>query len=97
MYKKFDANDAAALGAIVGAENLLVGSAISEDYSHDELGGVSRMPDALVFVHTTEEISEIMKYAYRACIPVTVRGSETTSKSYPRFWDDLETMKGATP
>ena len=29
--------------------------------------------------------------------PVTVRGSETTSKSYPRFWDDLETMKGATP
>lgn len=77
MYKKFDANDAAALGAIVGAENLLVGSAISEDYSHDELGGVSRMPDALVFVHTTEEISEIMKYAYRACIPVTVRGSGT--------------------
>lgn len=77
MYKKFDANDAAALGAIVGAENLLLGDAISEDYSHDELGGISRMPDALVFVHTTEEVSEVMKYAYRENIPVTVRGSGT--------------------
>ena len=86
MYKKFDANDAAALGAIVGAENLLIGDAISEDYSHDELGGVSRMPDALVFVHTTEEISEIMKYAYRACIPVTVRGSGTGLSAPPFRW-----------
>lgn len=77
MYKKFDANDAAALAAIVGAENLLVGDAISEDYSHDELGGVSRMPDALVFVHTTEEVSAVMKYAYQENIPVTVRGSGT--------------------
>lgn len=77
MYKKFDANDAAALGAIVGKENLLLGGAISEDYSHDELGGISRMPDALVFVHTTEEVSAILKYAYRECIPVTVRGSGT--------------------
>ena len=77
MYKKFTSADADALRAIVGSDRLLVGDAISEDYSHDELGGVSRMPDALVFVHTTEEVSAIMKYAYRECIPVTVRGSGT--------------------
>ena len=29
--------------------------------------------------------------------PVTVRGSETTSKSYPRFWDDLAMLKGEAP
>ena len=29
--------------------------------------------------------------------PVTVRGSETTSKSYPRFWDDLAMLKGDAP
>ena len=29
--------------------------------------------------------------------PVTVRGSETTSKSYPRFWDDLAKLKGEAP
>ena len=83
MYKKFDANDAAALGAIVGAENLLIGDAISEDCSHDELGGVSHMPDALVFAHSTEEVSAVMKYAYRENIPVTVRGSGTGTLSVP--------------
>lgn len=77
MYKKFTPADADALRAVVGADRLFVGGEISEDYSHDELGGVSRMPDALVFVLSTEEVAAIMKYAYRENIPVTVRGSGT--------------------
>ncbi len=62
---------------ILGAENVLVGDAISPDYAHDELGGIEKMPEVLIRVHTTEEISAVMKLAYQKTIPVTVRGSGT--------------------
>ena len=52
-----------ALRAIVGQENCLWGEEISPDYAHDELGGVERMPDILLRVHSTEEVSRIMAYA----------------------------------
>ena len=48
MYSKFTLSDAEALRAIVGAERVLYGDEISADYSHDELGGISRMPDVRV-------------------------------------------------
>ena len=35
------------------------------------------MPDIVVKANTTEEVSEIMKYAYEHNIPVTARGSGT--------------------
>lgn len=77
MYNKITKEDIAALRKIVGESEVLVGEAISHDYAHDELGGIERMPDALVRVRTTEEVSAIMKLAYERCIPVTVRGSGT--------------------
>jgi len=77
MYNKICEKDVAALAAIVGEDNVIVGDAISPDYAHDELGGIERMPEALIRVHTTEEISAVMKHAYERCIPVTVRGSGT--------------------
>ena len=77
MYNKITASDIAALEAIVGKAYVLTGDAINEDYSHDELGGISRMPEALVRVHSTEEISAVMKLAFDRTIPVTVRGSGT--------------------
>ena len=77
MYNKLSDTDIKALRAIVGDENLLCGKEISPDYAHDELGGIERMPDALVRVRTTEQISEVMKYAFARTIPVTVRGSGT--------------------
>lgn len=77
MYNKIDAEIIAQLGSIVGASSVLVGENINADYAHDELGDVKRMPDVLVRAHTTEEISEIMKLAYKNTVPVTVRGSGT--------------------
>lgn len=77
MYNKITECDIAALRKIVGEGEVLVGDAISPDYAHDELGGIERMPDALVRARSTEQISEIMKLAYERCIPVTVRGSGT--------------------
>lgn len=69
--------DMEALRAIVGQENCLYGAGISPDYAHDELGGVERMPDLLLRVHSTEEVSQIMAYANTRRIPVVVRGSGT--------------------
>lgn len=77
MYNKLNENDIAALRLIVGDGEVLVGEAINPDYSHDELGGIEHMPDALVRARSTEEVSAVMKLAYERCIPVTVRGSGT--------------------
>ncbi|MBM7869160.1 glycolate oxidase [Clostridium pascui] len=77
QYKKIDNKDIEFLKNVVGEDKVLYGSDINEDYSHDELGGVSNYPDVLVKVHNTEEISRIMKYAYENTIPVVARGSGT--------------------
>ena len=77
MYNKVSAADIAKLQEIVGQADVLVGEAISPDYAHDELGGISQMPEVLVRVRSTQEVSAIMKLAYERTIPVTVRGSGT--------------------
>ncbi|SFC42761.1 FAD-binding oxidoreductase [Clostridium uliginosum] len=58
-------------------ERVFFGETINEDYSHDELGGIKKMPDIVVQAISTEEVSKVMKYAYENCIPVTPRGSGT--------------------
>ncbi len=65
------------LRSLVDEKRFFVGEEIGEDYSHDELGGVSGYPDVLIKVLSTEEISAIMQYAYEQEIPVVVRGSGT--------------------
>lgn len=77
MYNTLTNEDILNLKKIVGDENVLCGDEINPDYAHDELGGIERMPDALVKVHSTEEISGVMKLCYGRTIPVTVRGSGT--------------------
>ncbi|MDR3594446.1 FAD-binding oxidoreductase [Clostridium sp.] len=58
-------------------ERVFFRNEINEDYSHDELGGIKKMPDIVIQAATTEEVSKIMKYAYENNIPVTPRGSGT--------------------
>ncbi|CDI49046.1 FAD-binding oxidoreductase [Clostridium tetani] len=76
-YKTTDKKDIEYFISILGKNRVLVGDEISEDFSHDELGGIEKMPDVLVEANTTEEISKIMKYAYENNIPVVPRGSGT--------------------
>ena len=77
MYKKIDNKDIEYLKSIIPAGRILVGDEIPKDYAHDELGGVESMPDVLINVTSTEEVSKIMKYAYDNTIPVVARGSGT--------------------
>lgn len=77
MYNKLTLADIDVLRGIVGEGNIFCADEINHDYAHDELGGIEKMPDVLLKVHKTEEVSEIMKLAYEKSIPVTVRGSGT--------------------
>ncbi|KEJ00422.1 2-hydroxy-acid oxidase [Clostridium botulinum A2B7 92] len=76
-YKKLDVKDIEFLKSVAGQERVYTGEDINEDYSHDELGGISKMPDVMVEVLSTEEVSKIMAYAYKNNIPVVPRGSGT--------------------
>ena len=77
-YNKVSESTIKDIKAIINDENrVFYGENISEDYSHDELGSIKEMPDVVVKANTTEEVSEIMKYAYEHNIPVTARGSGT--------------------
>ena len=77
MYNPVSMADIAALQSVIGTADVLYGDAINPDYAHDELGGIERMPEVLVRVHSTEEVSAVMKLAWERNIPVTVRGSGT--------------------
>ncbi|MDK2966946.1 FAD-linked oxidase C-terminal domain-containing protein [Lacrimispora sp.] len=76
-YKEIDARDIEYLVSLLGRDRVFTDEEINEDFSHDEMGGISRKPDVLVDVLTTEEVSKIMKYAYNNRIPVVARGSGT--------------------
>ena len=76
-YKQIDRQDIEFLQSVCTPERVFTGEAISEDYWHDELGGVKNPPEVLVKVLCTEEVSRIMAYAYENRIPVTPRGSGT--------------------
>ena len=77
MYKLIDKHDIDFLISVCGEENIFTGKDISEDFSHDELGGVEKYPEVLVTVNETNQISKIMKYAHENNIPVTPRGQGT--------------------
>ena len=77
-YKKMDENDIAYLKNVIqDDERILVGNSINEEYSHDELSGISSYPDVVIQAKSAEEISKIMKYACEKAIPVTPRGAGT--------------------
>ena len=77
MYNHVTGEEIAALQAICGNANVLYGDAISPEYAHDELGDIRVMPEVVVRVSSTEEVSAVMKLAWEKTIPVTVRGSGT--------------------
>ena len=77
MYKKVDQRDVDYIGSFIPKERLVSFDEISQDYAHDELGGIEKRPDILVYVLSTEEVSKIMKYAYENNIAVVARGSGT--------------------
>ncbi|MFZ6004157.1 MAG: FAD-binding oxidoreductase [Actinomycetota bacterium] len=66
------------LESIVGAQHVLAGDAISDDYTHDEaLTGVAQRPLAVVRPANTQEVAAVVAWAAAQGVPVTARGSGT--------------------
>jgi glycolate oxidase len=64
--------------AIVGAEHVLVGAAILDDYTRDEaLAATPQRPAAVVRPCSTAEVAAILRAARARRIPVTARGAGT--------------------
>jgi len=77
MYKRIDKKDIDFFSTFLSSEQVIYGEAMSHDYEHDELGTVSSKPELVLKVKTSQEVSQIMKYANANIIPVVVRGSGT--------------------
>lgn len=64
--------------AVVGADQLLVGDAINDDYTHDEaLTAQPTRPAAVLRPAATAEVAAILRVANQHGIPVTARGAGT--------------------
>src|SRR4029453_9275744 len=62
----------------VGADRVLVGDAISDDYSHDEaLTATPQRPAAVVRPENAKEVAAILRTAAAQRVPVTARGAGT--------------------
>ena len=72
------ADVAAALTAVVGEGNLLVGDDVNEDLTHDEaLTATPQRPLAVVRPADTDQVAAVVRWAADHGVPVTARGSGT--------------------
>lgn len=78
MYNRVDARVIAELERIVGAENVLAGPQEAEKlerYTHDEVVGLAAEPEVVVLATSAQQVSEVMRLAQAARVPVTPRGA----------------------
>ena len=71
------------LKAIVGEEWVSAGQSVRELHSHDESFHAPVLPDVVVWPHSTEEVSSIVKWAYEKDIPITPWGVGTSLEGNP--------------
>lgn len=77
-YNKVTSEDIAYFQSVVGSTNVIDGKDQLEDYSHDEMGIYgSYMPSCVVLPTNTQQVSQIIRYAYDHDIPIIPRGAGT--------------------
>lgn len=78
QYKKLDEEDISFLKSISSPKRIYTAGEINDDYTHDEMPEYGKfMPEVVIEVINTLEVSAVMKYAYDNNIPVTPRGAGT--------------------
>jgi len=62
-YKRVDANDIETIRRMINDDTRVIyDTDISEDYGHDELGGIFSLPDVVVKILSAKEASDIMTH-----------------------------------
>ena len=69
--KEFNAEQISALSAFVDAERFSTGRSNRELHLHDISAHCGIMPAGIIWPITTEEVSEILAWAYALDVPVT--------------------------
>ena len=77
LSETIQAADLAFFRDLLGADHVHSGSAIADDFAHDELGEARRLPDVVVEPDSTDDVAAILRYANERHLPVTPRGSGT--------------------
>lgn len=76
-FKKVDASDIALFEQIMPGR-VIAGSAVSDDYDHDEMTEYGHFrPDAVLLAQSTAEVSAMLRYCNENNIAVTPRGAGT--------------------
>ena len=78
-----DVKDVEFLKGIVGAEWVSTGESVRDLHSHDESFHTPVLPDIVVWPHSTEEVSEIVKWAHERGVSVTPWGAGTSLEGNP--------------
>lgn len=63
-------------------ERVSLNASVREIHAHGEANAVSRVPDAVVFPETTEEVSGLLKLCHEARVPVTAFGAGTSLEGH---------------
>ena len=78
VHEAESTNHLAPLRLVVGDRYVLSGASVHDDYTHDEAMTVEPVvPLAVVLPASTHEVSELLRHATRARLPVVARGSGT--------------------
>ena len=71
------------LKTIIPAERISVSAADRDQHSRDQSAHPAHLPDVVVWVQSTQEVSDILRYANQNGIPVTAWGAGTSIEGNP--------------
>lgn len=71
------------LEEIVGRERVSTGESVRELHSRDESFHLPVLPDVVVWPHSTDEVSRLVRWAYGHGVPVTPWGAGTSLEGNP--------------
>jgi len=80
MTENFDVSE---LKTILDDRRVSAGESVRMLHSHDESFHAPSLPDVVVWPHTTDEVSRLVRYAYRHKMPVTAWGAGTSLEGNP--------------
>lgn len=80
MTKKLDLGD---LKKILDDRRVSAGESVLHLHSHDESFHAAVLPDVVVWPHTTEEVSRLIRFACQHQVPVTAWGAGTSLEGNP--------------
>lgn len=76
-------NDIDSLNSIVGTESVSTGESVLNLHSHDESYHPPILPDVVIWPHSTDEVSRVVRFAFQRRIPITGWGVGTSLEGNP--------------